>query len=88
MTCPNCNKEIPSIAHVCPSCGEAVSPELVNQVSGQEIEQKLSAITIEHHRKKDGKLGHLIGTRINVHLGLIQQFLPGILDELLAKFNE
>jgi len=54
----------------------------------EKVEQKLSAITIEQHRKKGNKIGHLIGTRINVHLGLIHQFLPGLLDDFLKRMNE
>jgi len=54
----------------------------------EKVEQKLSAITIEQHRKKGNKIGHLIGTRINVHLGLIHQFLPGLLDDFLKRTNE
>ncbi|MDI6032761.1 hypothetical protein QLS91_06715 [Flavobacterium sp. LB2P84] len=45
--------------------------------------QLLSAITIEHYRDKGGKLGVLIGTRINVHLGLIAQLLPDALEGIL-----
>lgn len=38
----------------------------------------LAAITIEHKRGKNGNPGVLIGTRIAVHLALIQKFLPEV----------
>lgn len=44
------------------------------------FEQKLSAITIEHHRGKHNNPGIVVGTRLNVHIGLIYQFMPGFLD--------
>jgi hypothetical protein len=40
----------------------------------------LSAITIAHRKEKAGKPGVLIGTRIGVHLTLIDKYLPGLLD--------
>ena len=45
--------------------------------------QLLTAITIEQRREKSGKPGALIGTRVGVHLGLIDKYLPNILDDLL-----
>ena len=38
----------------------------------------LTAITIEQRRGKNGNVGVLVGTRIGVHLGLIQKFLPEV----------
>lgn len=49
----------------------------------KELKQVLSAITIEQHREKHNKPGKLIGTRLNVHLGLIYQFFPELLDNYL-----
>jgi len=49
--------------------------------------QLLSAITIEQHKDKGNKLGILLGTRINVHLGLIHKFMPELLDEFLEDYN-
>jgi hypothetical protein len=46
-----------------------------------EFKQVLSAITIEQHREKHNQPSILIGTRLKVHLGLIYQFLPELLDE-------
>ena len=46
----------------------------------QEPKQLLSAITIECRKEKDGKPGVLIGTRIGVHLGLIDTYLTDLLD--------
>lgn len=46
--------------------------------------QLLSAITIEQHRDKGDKLGFLLGTRINVHLGLIYKFLE-LLEDLITE---
>lgn len=42
--------------------------------------QLLTAITIAQIREKGGKPGVLIGTRIGIHLGLIEKYLPGLLD--------
>ncbi|MBL4560977.1 MAG: hypothetical protein JKX79_08320 [Labilibaculum sp.] len=50
--------------------------------------QLLSAITIEQHRDQGDKLGILLGTRVNVHLGLIHQCMPGLLDDFLKEYNE
>lgn len=47
--------------------------------------QLLSAITIEHHKDKKEKQGFLLGTRINVHLGLIYKFMPEILEDFLKN---
>jgi hypothetical protein len=43
--------------------------------------QLLSAIITDHRRGKKGHDGMLIGTRVNIHLGLIDQHLPDILNE-------
>jgi hypothetical protein len=43
--------------------------------------QMLSAITIEQRREKNGKPGVLLGTRVEVHLSLINNFLPGFLEK-------
>jgi hypothetical protein len=57
--------------------GVTMSPPFV---AHPESRQLLSAITIEQKRGKAGKPGVLIGTRISVHLGLIDKFLPNFLD--------
>lgn len=49
----------------------------------KKTKQLLTAITIEQRREKPGKPGALIGTRVGVHLGLIDNYLPNILDDLL-----
>lgn len=51
----------------------------------KEEKQLLSGITIEQHRDKGNKLGFVLGTRVNVFLGLIQQFIPDLLEEFLEK---
>lgn len=43
--------------------------------------QMLRAIVIEHHREKHNKPGILVSTKINVHIGLIYQFLPELFDK-------
>jgi len=48
-----------------------------------EFKQVLSAITIEQHREIHNQPGILIGTRLKVHLGLIYQFFPDLLDDFL-----
>jgi hypothetical protein len=45
-----------------------------------EAKQLLSAITIEQRREKSGKPRVLVGTRIGVHLGLICEYWPDLLD--------
>jgi len=42
--------------------------------------QKLKGIITEQHREKGNKPGVLISTNINVHLGLIYQFMPELFD--------
>ncbi|NOQ24043.1 MAG: hypothetical protein GQ564_01665 [Bacteroidales bacterium] len=49
--------------------------------------QLLSAITIEQYRDNAGRLGVLIGTRINVHLGLVDKFMPDLLKSFLDKYK-
>lgn len=50
----------------------------------QNPRQLLTAITTDHVRDKGGELGYLLGTRVNVYLGLIHKFLPDLLlPELL-----
>jgi len=44
--------------------------------------QLLTAIAIEQRREKDGKPGSIVGTRIGVHLTLINRFLPSVLEGL------
>ena len=46
-----------------------------------EVRPLLSAITIEQRREKAGKPGVLIGTWINIHLGLIAKYLPALLSQ-------
>jgi hypothetical protein len=48
--------------------------------------QLLSAIAIAHRRERGDKPGALIGTRIGVHLGLINHYLPALMD--LEDLNE
>ncbi len=38
----------------------------------------LTAITIEHHKNKGGETGYLVGTKINIHLDLIQKYVPEV----------
>lgn len=57
--------------------GVKVFPPLI---SNSEPKQLLSAITIAQRREHKGKLGVLIGTRINVHLSLIEKYLPNLID--------
>ena len=57
--------------------GVKVFPPLLSK---SEPKQLLSAITIAQRREKQGKPGVLIGTRINVHLSLIEKFLPSLID--------
>lgn len=45
-----------------------------------ESRQLLSAITIEQRREVAGKPGVLIGTRIGIHLGLIDNYLPKLIN--------
>lgn len=40
----------------------------------------LTAITIEHRRAKHNNPGVLIGTRVAIHLGLIQKYLPNVFE--------
>lgn len=49
--------------------------------------QLLSAITTAQYKRKGKKEGYILGTRINVHLGLINKFLPEILEDFLAEHN-
>lgn len=57
--------------------GVKISPPFSTDLNAK---QYLSAITIEQRREKAGKPGVLIGTRIGVHLGLIEKYLPRLLD--------
>jgi len=57
---------------------------LTKKTENLKVRQKLSAIIIEHHKKNGNKHGHLIGTRINTHLGLIHQFIPELLEDFLS----
>lgn len=57
-------------------CGVSMKPPFKSDV---ETRQKLVAITIEQRREKHGNPGVLIGTRISVHLSLIQKYLPEVL---------
>lgn len=54
----------------------------------KELKQVLTAITIEQHREKHKKPGMLIGTRMNVYLGLVYQFFPELLEEYLQTINK
>lgn len=49
--------------------------------------QLLTAITSEQHREKKGKPGVLIGIRVNVFLGLINQTFPGLLNGYLSNLK-
>jgi hypothetical protein len=48
-----------------------------------EPKQLLSAITIEQRREKARKPGVLLGTRIKIHINLINKYLPHIIDSQL-----
>ncbi len=53
-----------------------------------ELRQLLSAIIIEHHKEKRGVVpGALIGTRINVYLGLIHQYMPEVIKKIVTQQN-
>ncbi|OEF18972.1 hypothetical protein [Aliivibrio logei] len=56
---------------------------LRNCADSQNPSAKLNAITIEHRQEKGGQVGALIGTKIGVHLGLIQHFLPKALVDVV-----
>lgn len=47
-----------------------------------EPRQLLTAIVTQHIPEKNKKIGILLGTRIKVHLGLINNFLPDLLKDL------
>ena len=47
--------------------------------------QLLTGIIIEQHKDSSDKLGILIGTRVNVHLGLIYQFMPDLLKDFIKE---
>lgn len=57
--------------------GVSMAPPLS---SDQNAKQLLTAITVEQRREKAGKPGVLIGTRIGVHLGLIDTYLPNLIN--------
>lgn len=50
------------------------------------FEQKLTAIIIEHHKGIHNKPGVLVGTRLNVHLGLIYQFNKELFNDFLDEY--
>ena len=53
-----------------------------------EVKQLLTAIIIEQHRAKDKRPGYVLATRVNVFLGLIDQFLPDLkLKDFLENFD-
>ena len=58
-------------------------PRLGTSSREEDARQLLSGITIARRRESQGKPGALIATRVGVHLGLIQKYLP----ELLANPN-
>ncbi len=62
--------------------GTSLFPKIKNS---KEKKQLLTAIIIEQHKDKNGKLGILIGTRVNVHLGLIYQFMPDLLKDSIKE---
>lgn len=65
---------------------KVVGTDLINpKKKNQNFKQLLSAITIEHRKKTTGTPGVLIGTRINIHLGLIYQHLPELRNELIIS---
>lgn len=53
----------------------------------KDCKQLLTAITIGQQSEKHGKPGILIGTRVMVHLGLINQFLPELFDNKTDVFK-
>ena len=48
------------------------------------VTQRLAAITIARRKEKLGKPGAIVGTRIGVHLGLIENYLPGLLPKFVG----
>lgn len=53
----------------------------------KEKKQLLTAITIEHYKDKGGKIGFVLGTRLNVFLGLIYQDMPELLEDFLKNYE-
>ncbi|MGE8723365.1 hypothetical protein ACO2KH_18690 [Leptospira terpstrae] len=45
--------------------------------------QKLSSIMTQHHREKNRNPGYILGTRINVFLGLLKKYFPKLVDDFL-----
>lgn len=68
--------------------GTSINLKNINTKTRKPSRQLLTAITIEQHNDKGSKLGYLVGTRLNVYLGLIYKFLPGLLDDFLMKYNK
>jgi hypothetical protein len=56
--------------------GVEMSPPFSTKSNAKQL---LAAITIEQRREKAGRPGVIIGTRIGVHLGLIDTYLQGLL---------
>lgn len=68
--------------------GTSLNIKNINTKTRKPLRQLLTAITNEQHNDKGSKLGYLVGTRINVYLGLIHKFLPGLLDDFLTNYNK
>ncbi len=68
--------------------GTSLNLKNINTKSIKPLRQLLTAITNEQHTDKGSKLGFLVGTRINVYLGLIHKFSPGLLDDFLTNYNK
>jgi hypothetical protein len=67
--------------------GTSLNFKKINNETRKPSQQLLTAITIEQYNDKGKNIGYLVGTRINVHLGLIHQFLPGLLDDFLNTYR-
>ncbi|WP_226556167.1 hypothetical protein [Priestia aryabhattai] len=51
-------------------------------VKNSEYKQLLTGIIIEQRREKNKEMGVLIGTKIDIHLALIKNFLPGLVVDI------
>lgn len=64
--------------------GISISPK---GKSNKEPIQKLSSIMTQHHREKNKNPGYILGTRLNVFLGLIDTNFPKLLDNFINSQN-
>ncbi len=55
-----------------------INTDAISLNNNSNITQSLAAIITEYHKGSSVETGRLIGTRINVHLGLIYKFMPNV----------